>query len=200
MPTHPDGLQRAPQALFPMKIARMLVIAAVIAPVCRADDSLALANKYLDLTAAPAYLQQGFEGGIKSSLDRMRAQGAPADLVDGIQADARSFFAQNFKWDDVKPRLAKLYADAFTEAELREIVAFYGTPTGQKAVARMPALTQEGGLIAMSGVQAKMPEFQQHVAAMIQAFKAKEAEAAKKQAPAAVTVPAAVAVPAQPTK
>jgi hypothetical protein len=169
----------------------MLALAALIAPVCRADDSLALANRYLELTGAPEFLRQGFESGIKSSLDRMRAQGAPADLVDGIQAEARSFFAQNFKWDDVRPKLAKLYADAFTEAELREIVAFYGTPTGQKAVARMPALTQEGGQIAMSGVQAKMPEFQQRVGAMIQAFKDKGAQAAKQQAPAAVTVPAA---------
>jgi hypothetical protein len=38
-----------------------------------------------------------------------------------------------------------------------------------------------------------MPEFQQHVATMIQSYKAKEADAAQKAAPAAT-------VPAQPTK
>jgi Uncharacterized protein conserved in bacteria (DUF2059) len=177
-----------------MKIARLLVIAAMIAPVCRADDSLALANKYLELTGAPAFLQQSFESGIKSSLDRMRAQGAPAELVDSIQSEAHGFFLENFKWDEVKPKLAKLYADTFTEAELREIDAFYETPAGQKAVAKLPTLMQVGGQIAMSGVQEKMPEFQQHVAAMVQNYKAKEAEAAQKPAPGGVTVPA------QPTK
>ena len=180
-----------------MKIAQMLVIAALVAPVCRAQDSLALANKYLDLTGTSAFMQQSFDSGIKSSLDRMRAQGAPAELLDSIQAEARGFFTQNFKWDDVKPKLAKLYADAFTEAELREIIAFYETPTGQKAVARLPALTQEAGQIAMAGVQAKMPEFQQHVAGMIQNYRSKEGAAAPKQAPAS---PAAATVPAQPTK
>jgi uncharacterized protein len=176
-----------------MKIARMLIVAAIVAPICRADDSLALAGRYLEVTGTPAYIQQSFESGIKSSLDRMRAQGAPAELVDSIQSEAHTFFAANFKWDEVKPKLAKLYADTFTEAELREIIAFYETPAGQKAVAKLPVLTQVGGQIAMNGVEAKMPEFQQHVATMIQSYKAKEADAAQKAAPAAT-------VPAQPTK
>jgi hypothetical protein len=177
-----------------MKIARLLVIAAMIAPACRADDSMALANKYLELTGTAAFLQQGFESGIKSSLDRMRAQGAPAELVDSIQSEAHGFFVENFKWDEVKPKLAKLYADTFTEAELKEIDAFYETPAGQKAVAKLPTLMQVGGQIAMSGVQAKMPEFQQHVAAMVQNYKAKAADTAQPPAPASATVPA------QPTK
>ena len=97
---------------------------------------------------------------------------------------------ENFKWDEVRPKLAKLYADTFTEAELKVIDAFYETPAGQKAVAKLPALMQEGSLIAMSGVQAKMPEFQQKVAAMIQSYKSKQAAAAQAPAPGAITVPA----------
>ena len=100
----------------------------------------------------------------------------------------------------MKPKLAKLYADALTQAELKEIIAFYETPAGQKALAKIPGLTQVGGQVAMSGVQAKMPEFQQHVAAMIQDYKAKAAAAAPKPAPAGPAVPAAVTVPAPPTK
>ena len=165
----------------------MLVIAAMVAPLCRADDGLALATKYLDLTGTSAFLQQGFESGIKASLDRMRAQGAPAELVERIQSDAHGFFLENFKWDDVRPKLAKLYAEAFTEAELRDLIAFYETPTGQKALAKIPALTQAGGELAMAGVQAKMPEFQQKVSAMIQSYRDKEA--AQKPAPGGVTVP-----------
>jgi hypothetical protein len=172
----------------------MLLVAAMVAPLCRADDGLALASKYLDLTGTPAFLQQGFENGIKSSLDRMRAQGAPAELVASIQSEAHGFFLANFKWDDVKPRVAKLYADAFTEAELKDLIAFYETPTGQKALARIPGLTQAGGQIAMTSVQAKLPEFQQKVAAMIQSYKSKQAAAAQTPAPGAITVPA------QPTK
>ena len=173
-----------------MKTSRLFLFAAMIAPLCRADDGLALAAKYLDLTGTPAFLQLGFESGIKSSLDRMRAQGAPDELVDSIQSEAHGFFLANFKWDEVKPKLAKLYADTFTEAELKEIDAFYETAAGQKAVAKLPNLMQEGSQIAMSGVQAKMPEFQQRVAAMIQSYKSKQAAAAQTPAPGAITVPA----------
>jgi len=180
-----------------MKIAKMLVIAAILAPVSRADDSQALANKFLDLSGTPALMQQSFESGIKSSLDRMRAQGAPAELVDTIPSEALKFFADNFKWDDVKPKLAKLYTEAFTEAELREIITFYSTPTGQKFVAKLPVLTQQGGAMAMSGVQDNMPAFQQKIAALIESYKRKQADAAKAAQQAA---PGADTAPAQPSK
>ena len=186
----------------------MFLIAAIVAPLCRADDSLALADKLLDLSGAASLTQQGFETGIKPSLDRMRAQGAPAELVDSIHVEAQRFFDENFKWDDVKPQIAKLYTDTFTEAELRDLIAFYQTPTGLKAIAKMPVLMQQGAALGMSRVQAKMPEFQQRIATLIADYrkKADAAAAAAQPAPAAQpasvapATPAAAAVPAVPAK
>jgi hypothetical protein len=118
----------------------------------------------------------------------MRAKGAPGDLVESIHAEARSFFQENFKWEEMRPQLAKLYTEAFTQAELADLVAFYQSPTGQKTLARMPALTQQSMVMAMSGVQANMPEFQRRVGALIEDYKKKAAQAA----PATITVPAQV--------
>jgi hypothetical protein len=39
--------------------------------------------------------------------------------------------------------IAKLYARTFTEAELRDVIAFYKSPTGQKFIERQPALLTE---------------------------------------------------------
>jgi hypothetical protein len=178
----------------------MLILAALISPVCRADDSLSLANKLLDLTGTASFMQQTFESGLKPSLDQMRAKGAPADLVEAIHGEARNFFQENFNWETMKPKLAKLYADNYTEAELRDILAFYQTPTGQKTIAKMPVLMQESMAMSMQGVQANMPEFQRRVGALIQDYQKRAAQAAQTSAAAATPAPATVTVPADTPK
>jgi hypothetical protein len=184
-----------------MKIAKILLIAALIAPVCRADDSIALADKLLDLTNTATFMQQTFETGIKPSLDQMRAKGAPADLVEAIHAEARNFFQENFNWETMKPKLAKLYADNYTEAELKDIIAFYQTPTGQKTIEKMPVLMQQSLVLSMSGVQANMPEFQRRVGGLIQDYqKTHPQPSAAAPAAASGAAPATVTAPADPTK
>jgi hypothetical protein len=45
-------------------------------------------------------------------------------------------------WEAAAPELVKTYELAFTEPELREIITFYETPTGQKMAAQLPQLMQ----------------------------------------------------------
>ncbi len=192
----------------------MLVLTALITPFCRADDSLTLANKLLDLSGTASYMQQSFEAGLKPSLMQMKAKGAPDDLVEAIHTEAKSFFQENFNWDIMKPKIAKLYADNYTDAELSDIIAFYQSPTGQKTIAKTPTLVQQSMAIAMTNVQANMPEFQRRVGALIQDYQ-KKAQAEKAAAaaasaaagapgaaPATVTAPApaTITVPAAPPK
>jgi hypothetical protein len=182
-----------------MKIAKFLVLAALVAPVCRADDSLALANQLLDLSGTATFMQQTFETGLKPSLDQMRAKGAPAELVDAIHAEARNFFQENFNWDIMKPKLAKLYVDNYTEDELKDIIAFYKTPTGQKTLAKMPVLMQQSLVMSMAGVQANMPEFQRRISGLIQDYQ-KKAQAAAAAAPASSSSSPMVTVPTETPK
>jgi hypothetical protein len=55
--------------------------------------------------------------------------------------------SQVLSWEKVSPRLVELYAGAFSEAEMRAMIAFYRTPTGQKVVAEWPALLQRQAAI-----------------------------------------------------
>jgi hypothetical protein len=191
-----------------MKIVKILVIAAILAPFCRADDvastpaapSAAAKNlslQLLDITGSEAVISQGFELGIKPALERMKAQGMPDELIDSIHAESQRFFAENFKWDDVKPLLAKLYTDSFTEAELTDLVTFYQSPTGKKAASLMPILTQKGMALGMSRIQSHMPEFQQKVGALIQNYKQKQSQAAAPQMPPPGATPPASGTPPQ---
>lgn len=50
-------------------------------------------------------------------------------------------------WEAVEPEMVELYAQTFSEPEMRELVAFYGTPVGKKTARAMPQLTEKGMVI-----------------------------------------------------
>jgi hypothetical protein len=50
------------------------------------------------------------------------------------------FFAKYLSWAALKDDFIMLYMQTFSEPEVRELIAFYKTPTGRKAVQQMPVL------------------------------------------------------------
>lgn len=56
----------------------------------------------------------------------------------------REFLDKHLAWSDVKAELTDCYVQEFSEAELRKLVEFYNTPTGQKALAVLPQLAERG--------------------------------------------------------
>ena len=79
-------------------------------------------------------------------------------------------------WEAVGPRMTVLYEEAFTEPEIRDMIAFYKTPTGQKTLAKMPVLLQQGMQIGMEVTQQHKAELE----TMIHA-RGEELEKAKKK-------------------
>jgi hypothetical protein len=58
----------------------------------------------------------------------------------------------------MKPELLKIYSEAFTADELREIRGFYATDTGKKTLEKMPTLMAESSQIGMMRVQENIAE------------------------------------------
>jgi hypothetical protein len=79
-------------------------------------------------------------------------------------------------WDAVGPRMTDLYMQSFTEPELRDLIAFYKTPTGQKSLAKMPVLMQQGAQLGMEVAQ-------QHKAELEEMIRARKAELEKAKTP-----------------
>ena len=50
-------------------------------------------------------------------------------------------------WDAMRPELIRLYTDTYTEAELKQLAAFYKTPLGQKTLTKTPELLQKTAMI-----------------------------------------------------
>jgi len=66
-------------------------------------------------------------------------------------------------WDAVAPGLIDLYAETFTESELKELLAFYKTPTGQKTLTEMPRLMQKGAALGVEIGKKHAPELEQMI-------------------------------------
>jgi uncharacterized protein len=70
----------------------------------------------------------------------------------------RDFFDKYMKWDDMEPEFARVYAETYTEQELRDLATFYRTPLGQRLVATTPDMAVRSAGISERRVQQHMPE------------------------------------------
>lgn len=115
--------------------------------------------------------------GLDKSFDEMAAKAADMQIRQmPMLASSRQtmldFFRKYMSWDSIKDDMARVYAENFTESELKELTAFYQTPIGKKLAQRLPELTSRGSEVAMQRVQAHMPELQQAIAQEMQKSRA----------------------------
>lgn len=75
------------------------------------------------------------------------------------------FLRKHMSYKSLKPDLIRIYSEAFTEPELKEINAFYRTDVGKKAIRLMPELVNKGGQLGAQRVRENLPELQQMIQA-----------------------------------
>jgi uncharacterized protein len=73
----------------------------------------------------------------------------------------KRFFAKHMSWDSLKDDFITIYAEAFTEDELKQITTFYQTPTGKKMVEKLPELMSKGMQLGAKRVQDNQAELRQ---------------------------------------
>lgn len=77
-----------------------------------------------------------------------------------LEETLRTFFRKHMSAESMKEDMIKLYVEEFTEPELKEITAFYGTDLGKKVISRVPALMQKGAEMGQRRIEAHLPELQ----------------------------------------
>ena len=105
---------------------------------CRADEASCrqAVEELFNQTGMPAALDQMV---VQISATLTGAAPEDANYGDAMNAYVRKYI----RWEAMKDELAALYMRTFSEQELRELIAFYGTPTGRKFLQQSPALGQE---------------------------------------------------------
>ena len=81
------------------------------------------------------------------------------------QGVMKQFFNKHMTGPLMIEEFAQLYMGEFSEDELNDITRFYQTPTGMKAIEKLPILAQKGAIWGQSKVQQNLPELQQMIKA-----------------------------------
>jgi hypothetical protein len=91
----------------------------------------------------------------------MQIKANPA--LEQVRDPMRKFFAKYLSFGSMKEEMTRIYAEEFTEAEVKEMTAFYKTPTGKKTIEKTPLLTRKGGELGMKRVQENQAELQKMI-------------------------------------
>lgn len=85
-----------------------------------------------------------------------------------------------FPWDEMLQAMVPVYQKHFTRGDVNALTAFYGTPTGQKILREMPAITAEAMQSMMPLMQKQMEAMQERLQQEIARMK-KDAEAKSRE-------------------
>jgi len=106
----------------------------------------------------------GMEGALEQSIEQtLNIQLQQNPTLAPFKGVMMKFFRKHMSYETLKPDMVKIYADAFTATELRELITFYSTPTGKKTLEKMPVLMAQGGQIGAKRVQDNIQELQQMI-------------------------------------
>jgi hypothetical protein len=169
------------QYLAASMLAAFLSFAPVSLTAARADEvsHRQAAEELMIVSGSEKNFDKGFMVGFNSMMK---------DNPPEMQKVGLDFAAKYLSWNSVKEDLIKLHIENFTEQELRDITAFYRTPTGQKSITILPTLFAKGMEIIQSRIADHKDELMTNLAAAkkeIDERKAREAEVKQKNSDAA---------------
>ncbi|HEX6037375.1 DUF2059 domain-containing protein [Longimicrobium sp.] len=126
------------------------------------DSELELATRLIQL----ADLQGTAMAGVKIMLDQ-QIQASPE--MAPYRGVLEEWIMDVFKSPEATSSFAQIYAEAFTERELRDIVAFYQTPTGRRMAAEQGSLAAAGARVGEELAQANVADLMTRLGAAMAA-------------------------------
>ncbi|OLU27406.1 hypothetical protein BVH03_14415 [Pseudomonas sp. PA15(2017)] len=136
-----------------MAVGSTQVLADARSHAADAERFLQLANA--DKLAVPVYaqVQQMFA----QRFAETKAPESKKAVLESYQAKANAELDKAVGWDKLKPDMVKLYTSNFSEQELKDLIAFYESPLGQKVLKQMPALTAQSAQITQAKLESAVP-------------------------------------------
>lgn len=123
---------------------------------------LALADSLLHEMHVDSLVHESMKVGFDLMVQQQPALGTYRDVFN-------AWSAKYLTWAEFGPPFTRLYAQEFTEDELRSLIAFYATPAGQKAAWKQAELAKAGGAIGREIGEKYSPQFQEMIRARIAA-------------------------------
>jgi uncharacterized protein len=125
-----------------------------------------LAEELLNLLKVQENIGKSFEmvkQMLPAQVERMSAAAGKTNAVAGAQEQTSRMLdviAKELSWENLKGDYVNLYADTFTEEELRSIIAFYRSPIGQTFIEKQPGLMKKSMELSQKLMLKLMPKIQ----------------------------------------
>lgn len=117
----------------------------------------------MDLEAQTrAAFEAAFAGGAGGTPQQAAAREAMRDVM-------VEFHEEYMSWETMRPQYVRMYAEVFTEPEVRELIAFYRTPIGRKLVEATPVVMRRSMEIGQRIMQEHGAELQRMLMERIRA-------------------------------
>lgn len=124
----------------------VLMVSGVIGVTAQESQRRALAEELLTVMKMQDAIEKSFEMAkqmIPAQMEKMAQEdgdtNAPADMS-ALTGKMMDMIAEEFSWNKLKTDYIALYAETFTEQELKDMVAFYKSPAGQAYINKQPEL------------------------------------------------------------
>ncbi len=92
------------------------------------------------------------DGFIKQSLKGRQVSQKEQQAINNMKSKMVALLKQEYTWDKIEPTITKIYSESFTEEEVKGMIDFYQTPSGQAVIKKMPIVMQK----SMVGMQSQM--------------------------------------------
>lgn len=151
------------------KLALVLAIASCIPLTAHADDASKIAkiHEFFRITKVGKLTDHTMTITINQVTARLTGRYSGAQLTASQQRQLNEYvvkikglIAGSMSWESLEPEYTKLYADAYTEQQIDDLIAFYKTPTGQAVVEKTPMLIQQASDLSQERLAAAMPQVQ----------------------------------------
>jgi hypothetical protein len=124
----------------------------------------ALAEEVLSLVDVQKNIEQSFEQVKKmqlSQLQRMNLSAGDATKARVAQEEVMQLIREEFTWEKVKDDYVQIYADTFTDEEMKGLIEFYKGPVGRKFIEKTPDLMKRSMAVSQKQMTAIMPKIQE---------------------------------------
>lgn len=165
------------KSIFPLLCCVIISIAAVDPVIAQEEAEAKQSNaaaeatkELLDSLNMETILEQSIEVSLDSQMDQFSQMGISEEGVKELKAEMLKFMREVMAYEGLEPDLIRIYSEAFTADELKELTAFYRTPTGQKTLELMPSLMAEGMQLGQARVQARIGELQERITPIIEKY------------------------------
>lgn len=151
----------------------LLFLTLICSALAEDSPSQKSAEAILEITNAAGAMKTGFLATIEPMIDNMKQKGMPDAAVAEMKAAMTEWFDAEIKWSEIKPKMIDLYVQEFSAQELKELLAFYQTPVGQKAIAKLPVIMRQGSMIGQEYASRKQDSLKQKVQAIVEKYRPK---------------------------